>query len=74
PVNWFFTTAIPNPTFVLLVNLIVFTGVGVSMVDVFRRVMRRLEPNRPSSPTWWLFLVAAIGSELFFFFELFTFA
>jgi hypothetical protein len=74
PVNWFFTAAIPHAGVVLLVNLIVFAGVGVSMTDVFRRVMARLEPNRPEASLWWLGLVAAIGAELFYFFGLFTFA
>ena len=74
PINWFFTATIPNPKFVLLVNLIVFTGVGVSMVDVFRRVMLRLEPQRNFAPVWWLMIVGIIGAELFFFFGLFQFA
>ena len=74
PINWFFTAAVPHGGFVLLINLVVFAGVGVAMVDVFNRVMRRLEPNRGSTPTWWLLLVSSIGSELFFFFELFHFA
>ena len=74
PINWFFTAAIPHPAFVLLVNLTVFTGVGVAMIDVFQRVMRRLEPDRQAPPTWWLMLVAAIGGELFYFFGLFNFA
>ncbi|MEX1094633.1 MAG: hypothetical protein WED34_01220 [Planctomycetales bacterium] len=73
PVNWFFTVAVPHPGFVLLVNLVVFTGVGVAMIDVFRRVMRRLEP-RHVTPTWWLLLVAVIGTEFFYCFGLFTFA
>jgi hypothetical protein len=75
PINWFFTTAIPAPGFVLLVNLAVFAGVGVSMADVFKRVMRRLEPGRHGAyPAWWLCLVAAIGTELFVHLGLFTFA
>jgi hypothetical protein len=74
PINWFFTATIPHPTFVLIVNLIVFTGVGVSMVDVFRRVMLRLEPQRQFAPVWWLMIVGVIGAELFFFFGLFQFA
>jgi hypothetical protein len=74
PINWFFTATVPQPTFVLIVNLIVFTGVGVSMVDVFRRVMLRLEPQRHFAPLWWLMIVGVIGSELFFFFGLFQFA
>jgi hypothetical protein len=73
PINWFFTATIPSAGLVLVVNLIVFTGVGVSMVDVFRRVMHRLEPDRPFAPVWWLMLVCAIGTELFFFFGLFQF-
>ncbi len=73
PINWFFTTSIPHSGFVFLVNLIVFAGVGVSMADVFRRVMSKLEPERHVTPMWWLMLVGAIGIELFFFFELFVF-
>jgi hypothetical protein len=74
PINWFFTATVPHPTFVLIVNLIVFTGVGVSMVDVFRRVMLRLEPQRHFAPVWWLMIVGVIGAELFYFFGLFQFA
>lgn len=73
PINWFFTATIPNAKFVLFVNLIVFTGVGVSMVDVFRRVMLRLEPKRQFAPVWWLMIVGVIGAELFYFFGLFQF-
>src|SRR6185369_11039074 len=74
PINWFFTATVPHPTFVLIVNLVVFTGVGVSMVDVFRRVMLRLEPQRHFAPVWWLMIVGVIGAELFYFFGLFQFA
>jgi hypothetical protein len=74
PINWFFTATVPHAGVVLLVNLIVFTGVGVSMIDVFRRVMLRLEPDRPVAPVWWLMLVGTIGAELFYFFGLFQFA
>lgn len=73
PINWFFTVAIPSPGFVLLVNLVVFTGVGVSMNDVFCRVMQQLEPRRGTAPGWWLVLVGVTGAELFYFFGLFRF-
>lgn len=73
PINWFFSVAVPHPAFVLAVNLVVFTGVGVAMTDVFHRVMRSLEPERQVAPTWWLLLVAAIGAELFYFFGVFQF-
>src|SRR6516225_4823499 len=73
PLTWFFTVAIPKPLVVLLVNLIVFTGVGVAMIDVFSRVIARLEPSRGRSPAWWLTLVGAIGAELFYAFGLFDF-
>lgn len=73
PINWFFSVAVPHAGFVLFVNLTVFTGVGVAMIDVFNRVMRRLEPLRETTPTWWLLIVGAIGSELFYSFGLFDF-
>ena len=34
PINWFFTATVPHAGFVLLVNLVVFAGVGVAMSDV----------------------------------------
>jgi hypothetical protein len=77
PITWFFTVAISGrwqPVGVLLVNLVVFTGVGVAMIDVFSRVLQRLEPSRGRSPAWWLLLVGAIGAELFYAFGLFDFA
>jgi hypothetical protein len=73
PINWFFTATIPNSNVVLIVNLVVFAGVGVSMVDVFRRVMLELEPRRDYAPVWWLMIVGTIGTELFYFFNLFQF-
>jgi hypothetical protein len=83
PINWFFSVAIPTQTrdflsattaahIVLFVNLLVFAGVGVSMADVFRRVMEALEPQRGRSPLWVLALVATIGSQLFYLFGLFA--
>jgi hypothetical protein len=74
PINWFFSVAVPNPTFILLVNLAVFTGVGVAMTDIFGRVMQTVEPSRGRRPVAWLFLVAAIGGELFYLLDLFRFA
>src|SRR5207253_2430565 len=53
PITLFFTTAWPHPAIVLVVNLIVFTGVGVAMVDVFCRVIGKLEPARGSWPACW---------------------
>ena len=44
-----------------------------ALVDVFGRVMERLEPTRGRMPAWWLLLVGAIGGELFYAFGLFRF-
>ncbi|MCE9607269.1 MAG: hypothetical protein K8U03_20480 [Planctomycetia bacterium] len=82
PINWFFSVAIPDLPFlaqqphfvrylIVGVNLLVFTGVGVAMIDVFGRVMQRLEPRREAEPIWYLVLVGLIGAQLFYFFELF---
>ncbi len=74
PINWFFTAAVPVAGVVLLVNLVVFAGVGAAMADVFCRVMEHLEPARGRAPGWWLALVGAIGGELFYAFGLFDFS
>lgn len=80
PINWFFNVSMPLilpgqfvPYALALVNLAVFTGVGVSMIDVFGRVMERLEPQRGRAPLWCLGLVAVIGAELFCALGLFNF-
>ncbi|HEX3870342.1 MAG TPA: hypothetical protein VHV77_07900 [Pirellulales bacterium] len=81
PINWFFTAAVPDlpalsaewsRRIIVGVNLLVFTGVGISMADVFGRVMARLEPNSGAKPTWVLALVAMIGSQFFYLFHLFA--
>ena len=82
PINWFFTAAfsdlVTSPYHVIwlvrAVNLVIFTGVGVAMIDTFGRVMQVLEPERGRWPVMWLAVVAAIGGELFYAFGLFQFA
>ena len=85
PIAWFFTAAlpqdiqigdlhVPRETAVIIVHLIVFTGVGVAMSDVFCRVLRVLEPERGAWPACWLILVGIIGGELFYQFDLFHLA
>ena len=82
PINWFFSVAVPSlPAelvsasaahwVVRVVNLLVFLGVGISMVDVFGRVMESLEPKVGRYPTWFLILVGAIGAQLAYLFNLF---
>jgi hypothetical protein len=73
PINWFFTVALPYPAIVLVVNLTIFTAVGIAMTDVFCRVMETLEPSRGRKPALWLLLIGAIGGELFYAFGLFNF-
>jgi len=82
PINWFFTVALadlvgdPSRVTWLVrgVNLVVFTGVGVAMIDIFGRVMEVLEPERGRWPVLWLAIVSAIGGELYYAFGLFQFA
>jgi len=69
----FFDLLMHRELAVLLVHLVVFTGVGVAMTDVFSRVMQSLEPERGRLPALWLLLVGAIGGELFYAFDLFQF-
>jgi hypothetical protein len=85
PISWFFSVSLPEvipalageiwvTRLILLLNLAVFAGVGVAMIDVFGRVMCAIEPQRGRGPTWWLVVVGAIGSELFYAFGLFQFS
>lgn len=80
PIGGFFSVAMPSlpvkPVIaawvVLGVNLLVFAGVGVSMSDIFCRVVAKLEPERESQPTWFLLLVGLIGAQLYYVFGLFS--
>jgi hypothetical protein len=66
PINWFFTLAAPWAPARLATNLLVFSGVGVAMTDVFVRVLAALEPERSRLfGVAWVGLVSVIGMELF---------
>jgi hypothetical protein len=72
PIRWFFGLTLPYPAVCLAVDLVVVTGVGVSMIDVFLRVMKALEPARSRLfALLWLGLVAVIGGELLVLFHVF---
>ncbi|HLL04820.1 MAG TPA: hypothetical protein VK539_29815 [Myxococcaceae bacterium] len=74
PITWFFGLALPYGFVRLGVNLAVFAGVGVCMVDVFLRTMKALEPERSRAyALLWLVLVGVIGAELMTLFSLFRF-
>ena len=73
PINWFFGITLPFAATRLIVNLVVFAGVSVSMVDVFLRIMKALEPTRSRLfALVWLGLVAVIGSELMVLLKVFS--
>lgn len=72
PVLWFFELCIPHDHMRVLVSLVVFAGVGVSMADVFFRVMARIEGGRFRHLAW-LGLLSVVGVEMFYLFGLFTF-
>ncbi len=83
PINWFFSVSIwrlapatistqAAEYLLLSINLLVFAGVGLSMVDVFGRVVEQLEPASGRQPIWFLAIVGAIGAQLSFLFHLFA--
>lgn len=83
PINWFFSVAIPAQVpelfnretaehIVLGVNLLVFLGVGMSMVDVFWRVITAVETRSEAQPFWFPALIGMIGGQLFYLFGLFS--
>lgn len=71
PVLWFFELCLPMGGVRVFVNLMVFAGVGLSMVDVFLRVMARLEGRRFFHLAW-LGLLSVVGAEMFWLFGLFN--
>jgi hypothetical protein len=74
PINWFFMLALPWPWTHWAVNLVIFGGVGVCMIDVFLRVMKALEPERSRAfAVLWLGLVGLLGTELMALLHLFDF-
>src|SRR5947207_11354188 len=65
PISWFFGLTLPFAATRLLVNLVVFAGVGVCMADVFLRVMKALEPDRSRAcAAVWLGLVVGFAAEV----------
>ena len=73
PINWFFGITLPHEATRLIVNLVVFAGVSGSMVDVFLRIMKALEPARSRLfALVWLGLVAVIGGELMILLKVFS--
>jgi hypothetical protein len=73
PVNWIWTVAVPLPPWILAVNLVVFSGVGLSMADTFLRVMRAVDPSSRRFPYAWLAILGCVGGEYFYLLGLFTF-
>ena len=73
PVNWFFSLALPYNSVRVAVNVLVFSAVGICMVDVFLRLMKALEPDRSRTyAVVWLLLVGIIGAELMVLVDLFA--
>ncbi len=75
PVTWFFTLALPFEAARWLVNIVVFTGVGFCMSDVFRRTMIAVDGDGDTLFHFvWLGLLTIVGSELFYLSGLFDFS
>jgi hypothetical protein len=71
PVLWFFELCLPYVGVRLFINLIIFAGVGLSMLEVFRRVMTALEGPR-AFHFLWMGLLSLLGAEMFALFGLFN--
>lgn len=71
PVLWFFELCVPYTAMRVFVNLLVFSGVGLCMGDVFLRVMARLEGFRFLHLAW-LGLLSVVGAEMFYVLGLFN--
>jgi hypothetical protein len=74
PVNWIYSVTFPDrPGILLALNLVVFTGVGLSMGDTFLRVMRAVDPWSRVFPVVWLAILGCVGMEYFYLLGLFAF-
>ncbi len=74
PVNWIFSVTFPGEGWLILaVNVVVFTGVGLSMSDTFLRVMRAVDPWARVFPVVWLAILGCVGMEYFYLLGLFRF-
>ena len=74
PVHLFFASTLSGHTPVLIVNLIIFMGVGLCGSDVLLRVVREVAPRSTGFARMWLLLLGVLGPELFLYFGLFDFA
>lgn len=72
PVLWFFQLCIPEPYGTILASLCSFAGVGLCMMNVFLRIMTRLEGRR-FFHLLWLGVLSALGAEMFTLGGLFNF-
>jgi hypothetical protein len=73
PVLWFVELCLPHAWARLGVSLVSFAGVGLSMGDVFSRIMADLEGHRARHFAW-LLLLSLVGAELFWVLGLFDLA
>jgi hypothetical protein len=73
PVNWIWSVGVPLAPWILAVNLVIFTGVGLSMADTFLRVMHAVDPDSRRFPLVWLAILGCVGGEYFFLLGLFRF-
>lgn len=72
PVSWFFTLALPFQAARIGIHLVVFSGVGIAMADVFLRTMKTIDRDESSALSWmWLILISVIGGELMLLLDLF---
>ena len=73
PINWIWSVAVPLAPWILVINLVIFTGVGLAMADTFVRVMRAVDPASRRFPLVWLAILGCVGGEYFYLLGLFQF-
>jgi len=65
PIHLLFAAVFANATVTFLINLVIFTGVGLCAADVLLRSIDVVDPTARPFAVRWLVLLGVIGAELF---------
>ena len=65
PIHLLFAAVFASPSVTFLINLVIFTGVGLCAADVLLRAIDVVDPTARRFAARWLVLLGVLGAELF---------